>query len=165
MTNMLSRGRLPGNGSRFRTSRVAVRALTQVREEFIEGRHNYRLLFGRPQFTRTVLLREGYGAKLNYLPSGSRFAHGTVRWRCFICEAVRPADEAECVPYVAPAARILLSTKGAAQSRLFLAWLAGIVEEGIDPLTCPADFFLAAHFRLHGLRADQTSPERLSGQL
>jgi hypothetical protein len=147
--------------------------LTQVSEEFMAGRHNYRLLFGHPMITRTARAKEGYTAKLSYFTAGSRFAldlwstnaYGTVRWRCFVCEAVGPGDEAERVPFVTPAAHVLLHTKGAAQSRLFLAWLAGLVEEGVDPLVCPADVFLAAHFRLHGSRADATAPERLSGRL
>ena len=148
-------------------------ALTQVREEFAEGRHNCRLLFGRAQRSRTALSRQGYSARLNYFTAGERFAldlwsrnaYGTVRWRCFVCETVSPGDEAERVPFVSPAARVLLSTKGAAQSRLFLAWVALITEQGVDPLTCPADLFLAAHFRLHGSRADKTEPQRLSGCL
>lgn len=148
-------------------------ALTQVREEFVESRHNYRLLFGRPESSRTALARQGYTARLSYFSAGSRFAldlwsrntYGTVRWRCFVCETVIPGDEAERVPFVTPAARVLLSTQGAAQSRLFLAWVALITEQGVDPLVCPADLFLAAHFRLHGSRADRTQPQRLSGCL
>ena len=148
-------------------------ALTLVREEFVVGRHNYRLLFGRPDTSRTALSRQGYTARLSYFTEGCRFAldlwsrntYGTVRWRCFVCETVRPGDEAERVPFVAPAARVLLSSKGAAQSRLFLAWIALVTEQGVDPLTCPADLFLAAHFRLHGSRADRSPPQRLSGYL
>jgi hypothetical protein len=150
-----------------------VAALTQVREEFVEGRCNYRLLFGRPETRRTALSRPGYTARFNYFSESCRFAldlwsrntYGTVRWRCFVCETVSPGDEAERVPFVTPAARVLLSTQGAAQSRLFLAWLALITEQGVDPLACPDDLFLAAHFRLHGLRADRTKPQRLSGCL
>jgi len=150
-----------------------VSALTQVREEFVESRHNYRLLFGRPESSRTALARQGYTARLSYFSAGSRFAldlwsrntYGTVRWRCFVCETVGPGDEAERVPLVTPAARVLLSTQGAAQSRVFLAWLALITEQGVDPRECPADLFLAAHFRLHGSRADKTPPQRLSGCL
>lgn len=148
-------------------------ALTRVREEFVEGRYNYRLLFGHPKNRRILLATEGYTAKLNTFPAGARFALdlwsrnaiGTVRWRCFVCETVGPGEEAERVPFVSPAARVLLSTKGAAQSRLFLAWLAGLEAEGIKPLECPAELFLAAHFRLHGSRADTVQPERLSGRL
>ena len=147
--------------------------LTQVREEFVEGRHNYRLLFGRPEIRRAALSRQRYTARLSYFTAGSRFAldlwsqntYGPVRWRCFVCETVSSGDEAEHVPFVTPAARVLLSTQGVAQSRVFLAWLALITEQGVDPLVCPADLFLAAHFRLHGSRADKTPPQRLSGCL
>ena len=146
---------------------------TQVHEEFAEGRQNYRLLFGQPTHRRTVASREGYTARTNFFPPGVRFGmdlwsrneYGTVRWRCFVCETVRAGESAERVPYVTPAASVLLSTKGAAQSRLFLAWLAEMEAQGEDPLTCPADFFLAAHFRLQGSRADATAPARLSGCL
>jgi hypothetical protein len=146
---------------------------TQVSEEYLAGRHNYWLLFGRPHLRRIAASREGYSAKLNYFTPGSRFAldlwsrnaYGTVRWRCFVCETVGAGEEAERVPFVTPAARVLLHTQGAAQSRLFLTWLAGLTQEGVDPLKCPADTFLAAHFRLQGSRADRTSPGRLSGRV
>jgi hypothetical protein len=147
--------------------------LTQVSEEFVEGRHNYWLLFGEPHISRIAASRHGYTAKRNLFRPGSRFAldlwtrnaYGTVRWRCFVCETVGPGEEAERVPFVTPAARVLLHTQGAAQSRLFLRWLAGLTEEGVDPLKCPADLFLAAHFRLQGSRADKIRPERLSGRV
>ena len=146
---------------------------TQVNELFMEGQRNYRLLFGQPTYSRASQGQEGLTARAHYFAPGERFAldlwsrnaYGTIRWRTFICETVRPGERAERVPFVAPAARILLSTKGAAQSRLFLAWLTGLTEQGVDPLTCPADLFLAAHFRLHGSRADTCRPERLSGRL
>ncbi len=146
---------------------------TQVHEEFAESRQNYRLLFGQPARRRTVNSKEGYTARTNFFAPGVRFGldlwsrndYGTVRWRCFVCETVRPGESAERVPFVTPAATVLLSTKGAAQSRLFLAWLAEIEEQGIDPLACPADLFLAAHFRLQGSRADRTLPARLSSAL
>jgi len=146
---------------------------TQVHEEFVEGRQNYRLLFGQPTRRRTVNSKDGYTARTNYFAPAERFAldlwsrneYGTVHWRCFVCETVHPGQSAERVPFVTPAATVLLSTKGAAQSRLFLSWLAQIQEQGVDPLACPADVFLAAHFRLQGSRADRTLSSRLSGRL
>lgn len=139
----------------------------------MEGRYNYRLLFGHPKCSRILLATQGHTAKLNVFTVGARFAldlwsrnaYGTVRWRCFVCEAVGPGEQAERVPFVSPAARVLLSTEGAAQSRVFLAWLRGLEAEGINPLECPAELFLAAHFRLHGSRADTLPPARLSGRL
>jgi hypothetical protein len=148
-------------------------ALTQVREESVAGRCNDRLLFGHPKSSRILLAREEYTAKLHAFTAGARFALdlwsrnaiGTVRWRCFVCESVGPGEQAERVPFVSPAARVLLSTKGAAQSRVFLAWFRGLEGQGINPLTCPADVFLAAHFRLHGSRPETLAPERLSARL
>jgi Protein of unknown function (DUF2840) len=150
-----------------------VPALTQVREEFVEGRYNYRLLFGHSQSSRVLLVNEGHSAKLHAFTAGARFAldlwsrnaYGTVRWRCFVCETVSPREQAERVPFVSPAARVLLSTEGAAQSRVFLAWLRGLEAEGTNLLECPAELFLAAHFRLHGSRADTLQLKRLSGRL
>ncbi len=146
---------------------------TQVNEEFAEGCDNYRLLFGRPSHQRVVKARDGYTERANFFVPNSRFAldlwqrnqYGTIHWRCFVCETVKPGEPAETVPLVAPAARVLLRTQGAAESRLFLAWLASLEGEGIDPIHCPAEMFLAADFRLHGMRADTAPVQRLSGRL
>ena len=81
------------------------RVYTQVHEEFSEGRQNYRLLFGRPISQRTVNVKQGYTARLNYFLPGARFGldlwarneYGTVRWRCFVCETVQPGTTAERV--------------------------------------------------------------------
>jgi hypothetical protein len=48
--------------------------LTQVSEEFVQGRHNYRLLFGHPKDSGTAETREGYTTKHKYFTAGSRFA-------------------------------------------------------------------------------------------
>ena len=145
--------------------------LTSVHAQFLKGVRNFRVLFGVP--SRCVTLRERCGetVKIHYFSQGSRFAldlwarntYGTVQWRCFVCEAVAPGVEADTVPYVRPAARVLLQTRGAAQSRLFLAWLAEIEDRGVDPLSCPPEVFESAHFRLQGSRADRTPARRLSG--
>ncbi len=157
------------------TSRPVTRQripVTTVRMLYAEGAKNYRLLFGRPLRIETVSQREGYTAAIARFVPGARFgldlwrsnAYGTIQWRCFVCEAIGPGEAGERVPCVAPAARVLLQTKGAAQSRVFLAWLAEVVSSGIDPVTCPRETFEAAHFRLQGSRADITPPRRLSGR-
>jgi hypothetical protein len=145
--------------------------LTSVHTQFLEGVRNFRVLFGDP--FRCVTLREDKGetVKVYYFSEGSRFAldlwarnaYGTIQWRCFVCQAIAPGFEADTVPYVKPAARVLLQTKGAAQSRLFLAWLAEVAGRGVDPLSCPSETFESAHFRLQGSRADRTQARRLSG--
>lgn len=152
----------------------AARALcaTTVRTLYLAGRRNYRVVFGSPRRTETLARAEGYTAqRLSFVP-GDRFAldlwacnsYGTIQWRCFVCEAIGPAEEGDHVPCVRPAAAVLLHTRGAAQSRLFLAWLAELEGEVIDPLKCPRETFEAAHFRLQGSRADKTPARRLSGR-
>ncbi len=147
-------------------------AATTVRTVFQDGAKNDRLLFGQPLRIDTVVERSGYTEALARFAPGTRFGldlwrrntYGTIQWRCFVCEALNPGEEGESVPGVAPAAWVLLKTKGAAQSRLFLAWLAELETAGIDPITCPRETFEAAHFRLQGSRADVTPARRLSGQ-
>jgi len=147
-------------------------AVTTVRTVFQDGAKNDRLLFGQPLRIDTVGERPGYTEALVRFAPSSRFgldlwrrnAYGTIQWRCFVCEAIGPGEEGDCVPAVAPAARVLLQTKGAAQSRLFLAWLAELEACAIDPITCPRETFEAAHFRLQGSRADVTPARRLSGR-
>jgi hypothetical protein len=145
--------------------------LTSVQTLYREGRQNYRVLFGEPLRIQKLARAEGFTVNVWRFTAGARFAldlwsrnrYGTIRWRCFVCKAIGPGEEGDRVPLVAPAARVLLHTQGAAQSRLFLAWLREIEEAGVDPLRCPAETFEAAHFRLHGSRADKTPARRLSG--
>ena len=135
----------------------------------MEGQRHYRLLFGQPARTRPIRSGEGLLARAHGFAPGARFAldlwsrnaAGTIRWRTFICEAVRAGEPARRVPHVHPGAHVLMSTQGAAQSRLALAWLALLTAQGIDPLSCPAERFIAAHLRLQGLRADHAHPEHL----
>ena len=146
--------------------------VTTVHTVFAQGAKNYRLLFGKPLRVDTVEERNGYTEALHRFAPGARFgldlwrcnSYGTIQWRCFVCEAMGPGEEGESVPRVAPAARVLTATKGAAQSRVFLAWLREIEAAGRDPLTCPRETFEAAHFRLQGSRADVTPARRLSGR-
>lgn len=154
------------------TIRAAQRHLTSVQTLYREGRQNYRVLFGEPLRTQKIARAEGYTVNvLGFIP-GARFAldlwacnsYGTIRWRCFVCEAIGPGEEGDRVPLVAPAAKVLLYTWGAAQSRLFLAWLRELEESGVDPVRCPKETFEAAHFRLHGSRADKAPARRLSGR-
>jgi len=144
--------------------------LTTVQTIFQEGRKNYRLLFGTPHRCETQVCIEGLTRKVYQFAPDARFAldlwacnrYGTIEWRCYVCEAIAPHTEADTVPLVTPGARVLLHTKGAAQSRLFLGWLADFESRGLDPLRCPAEIYEAVHFRLQGSRADKTSIRTLS---
>ena len=164
-------GAAPANAALSEAS--GIQYLTTVRTLYVEGEKNFRVLFGTPVRTSTPVHREGVTRQTWLFLPGARFAldlwvrnaYGTVQWRCFVCEAIGPQEEGDGVPLVTPAARILLSTQGAAQSRLFLAWLRALEEGGIDVLKCPRETFEAAHFRLQGSRADRIPAHRLSGVL
>jgi hypothetical protein len=153
------------------SEKAALVRVTTVHTLYREGRKNFRALFGTPLRTETLARDEGYTAKVLSFVRGDRFAldlwtcnsYGTIQWRCFVCEAIGPGEDGARVPCVAPAARLLLHTRGAAQSRLFLAWLLDLEESGVDPLRCPQETFEAVHFRLQGSRADKTPARRLSG--
>lgn len=155
-----------------RTGNSRLQHLTSVQTLYRAGRQNYRVLFGDPARRRILARAEGTTVTVWSFAPGARFAldlwacnqYGTIRWRCFVCEAIGPGEEGDRVPLVAPAARVLLHTQGAAQSRLFLAWLKELEEGGVDPIECPGATFEAAHFRLHGSRADRTPARRLSGR-
>jgi len=148
-------------------------AVTTVDTAFHDGRHNYRVLFGVPLRIDVLHREEGISRSVYSFGPGARFgldlwrrnAYGTIQWRCFVCEAAVPEPDLERVPFVTPGVWVLLHTKGAAQSRLFLAWLAELECRGVDLIHCPRETFEAAHFRLHGSRADTTPPQRLSGRL
>ena len=147
--------------------------LTTVISEYTIKRCHYRVLFGDP--VRRVLVSRSRGSirVRHEFAAGARFvldlwrrnAHGTTQWRCCVCEAVAPGEEAVRVPHVVPGARVLLSTQGVAQSKLFLAWVYDLNTQGRDILRCPREEFEAAHFRLKGLVTRGLPHRRLSGVL
>jgi hypothetical protein len=153
-------------------SDAAGRAVTTVCTEMSEGTKHYRLLFGEPLRTETVRRADGTTMQVLSFAPAARFAldlwrrlsTGSTQSRCFVCEAISPGEEGDRVPCVRPAARVLLETKGAAQSRVFLAWLAELQRLGTDPVRCPREIFEAAHFRLQGSRANGLPARRLSGR-
>jgi len=150
-----------------------LRYVTTVLTEFKAKDCHHRILFGAP-VKRSIVLRERGHLKVRqiFLP-GARFvldlwrrnAHGTLQWRCFVCETVAPGELAQRVPRVIPGARILLATQGAAESKLFLSWLYGLTHGGVDVLTIPRETFEAAHFRLKGSRVLGLPMNTLSGSL
>jgi hypothetical protein len=165
------------NGCEARATEIAEGAfhasVTTVHTAFHDGRHNYRVLFGAPLRIDFLRREEGVSRCVYSFGLGARFgldlwrrnAYGTIQWRCFVCEAAAPSRDLEVIPFVTPGVRVLLHTKGAAQSRLFLAWLADLESRALDLVNCPRETFEAAHFRLHGSRADTTPPQTLSGRL
>jgi Protein of unknown function (DUF2840) len=149
------------------------RFVTSVISEFTAKRCHHRVLFGEPE--RRVLLsrRRGHIRVRHEFLNATRFVldlwrrneYGTLQWRCYVCECGAPGQLLESVPFVSPGAHVLLSTKGAAQSKAFLAWLHDFQHRGGDPLSCPKETFEAVHFRLHGRRCHECSIDALNGTL
>jgi hypothetical protein len=170
MPDGVNHRRGPEDGDQARATEIpghAMRtAVATVQTAFHERRHNYRVLFGAPLRIDALHREEGISRSVYSFGLGARFGldlwrrkkNGNIQWRCFVCEAVARGPDLEFIPFVTPGARVLLHTKGAAQSRLFLAWLADLESREVDLLHCPRETFEAAHFRLHGSRADITPP-------
>ena len=124
---------------------------------------------------KRVLLarRRGHLRVRHEFAAGSRFIldlwrrneYGTLQWSCYVAECGAPGQVIQSVPFVVPGARVLLFTRGAAQSKAFLAWLYDLNHRGIDPLHCPTETFEAVHFRLHGRRSHQWQIAALNGTL
>ncbi len=115
---------------------------TQVHEEFAEGSRNCRLLFERPRRRRLVDSRDRYSSRAAFFRFGVRFApplwqgseYGTIRRRCFVREIVKTGE--------------------AAESHRFMANLAGLEGDDIDPINCPTAMCLGTAFRLHDVPSD-----------
>ena len=130
--------------------------LTEVETLYVEGKLNYRLLFGHP--VRVVEKEFTYGnrtCKAAYFKPGDVFAidlwqqneYGTNAWAVYVLQAAAPGESAITVPQVKPAAKVLLEAVGVERARQALKLLAEI-EERTDPATLPADRFLLTDFRL-----------------
>jgi hypothetical protein len=147
--------------------------VTTVLTEFKAKDCHHRIIFGAPVKRSIVLRRRGHLKVRQLFSPGARFvldlwrrnSHGTLQWRCFVCEAVAPGELAQRVPRVIPGARILLATQGAAESKLFLTWLYQLAHGGVDVLQIPREAFEAAHFRLKGSRVHGLPVNTLSGRL
>lgn len=145
--------------------------LTTVITEFKAKDCHHRVLFGEPVARAILIRRKGHLLVRHQFRPESRFVldlwrrneHGTLQWRCFVCEAAAPGKLAQRVPRVIPGACVLLSTQGAAESKVFLAWVYRLAHGGTDVLRMPYEAFEAAHFRLKGSRAQGLDPSTLSG--
>jgi hypothetical protein len=147
--------------------------VTAVVSEYTVKRCHHRVLFGEP--VRRVLLARSRGhiRVRHEFVEHSRFVldlwrrnqYGTLQWRCYVCVSGSPGERLESVPFVSPGARVLLATRGAAQSKAFLAWLYDLQRRGVDPLRCASETFEAVHFRLRGRRAGQWHINALNGVL
>ncbi len=130
--------------------------LTEVETLYVEGKLNYRLLFGHPvkvvekEFTYAERTRRAV-----YFCPGDIFAidlwqrndYGTSAWAVYVLQAAAPGEIAFPVPQVKPAVKVLLEAVGVERARQALQLIAEI-EERTDPTTLPPSRFLLTDFRL-----------------
>jgi len=139
--------------------------LTQVETVYLQGRLNYRLLFGHP--VRVVENDFVYGErtrKTSYFQPGEIFAldlwrrneYGTSAWAVYVLQAAEPGEEAMPVPQVKPAVKVLLEAVGQTHAKQALRLLREI-EERTDPATLPANRFLLTDFRLKAAAKSPTA--------
>lgn len=135
--------------------------LTTAALHYLDGRRNYRLLFGNPVNLVTEDYRYGETHDVAYFRPGSIFAvdlwdrneYGTMRWRVYILKAGAVGEVVDAVPQIQPGAHILLHVKGTRRCKLLMQWLRLVEAEG-DPAARPADFYTVRHHIIDG------SPER-----
>ena len=100
--------------------------LTQVEELYLEGRKNYRLLFGNPIRSETVKLKfKKITRKVHYFRAGDIFAvdlwdrngYDTTKWSVYVIQAACLGEFSMPVAQVSPAPRVLLVAEGQKYAR------------------------------------------------
>ena len=143
------------------------RARAEVDLDFLEGQLNYRLLFGRPEFTnirehhfgttkRTAAFRAGARLGLDLWEGRvvlNRSREPVVRtdeWRVLVLEAGAPGSRVSCVPQVRPGAHVLMDARRVRRCRFLLRWLAELEAQG-DLADLPRAFLLSRDLRFQAL--------------
>jgi hypothetical protein len=122
--------------------------LTEVESLYIEGKLNYRLIFGHP--LKVVEREFTYGKCTRtsaYFKPGDIFGLDLWQRAVYVLQAAKPGDTALTVPQVRPAAIVLLEAVGVNRARQALRVIAEI-EERVDPPTLLAERYLLTDFRL-----------------
>ena len=139
----------------------------EVDLDFLEGQLNYRLLFGRPEFTNFREHHFGTTKRTAVFSQGARFGldlwRGKVvlnrsrepvirtgEWRVLVLEAGAPGDRVSRVPQVRPGAHILMEARGVRRCKFLLRWLAELETQG-DLADLPREFFLSRDLRFQAL--------------
>jgi hypothetical protein len=150
----------------------------EVDLDFLEGQLNYRLLFGRPEFTnfrehhfgstkRTAVLRPGARFGLDLWEGRvvlNRSREPVVRtgeWRVLVLEVGAPGDRVSRVPQVRPGAHILLEARGVRRCKFLLRWLAELETQG-DIADLPREFFLSRDLWFRGVAPERCAPAAFS---
>jgi hypothetical protein len=130
--------------------------LTRVETLFLEGRCNYRLIFGHPlkvvqqEFEFNRITRKHAFFKpgdIFALDLWDRNAYGTTKWAVYVLQAAGPDEASVPVPQVEPAAKVLVEAVGKEHAQVALRVLKEI-EERTDPTTLSPNRFLLTDFRI-----------------
>ncbi|MEL7491983.1 MAG: DUF2840 domain-containing protein [Pseudomonadota bacterium] len=120
---------------------------------YVDGRVNYRLLFGAPD--RTIRMDRSRSIALfaqnktvGYLRWRAN-EYGTQVWRCFVVRTVAAGDEVTHIPGVKPAAHILLSTRGKTYTKRFLGRLDGLKKRNHALEHVPDAYWRHLHLRVY----------------
>ena len=153
---------------------ASLSAGAEVDLDFLEGQLNYRLLFGRPEFTnfrehhfgttrRTAVFRPGACLGLDLWQGRvvlNRSRQPVVRtgeWRVLVLEVGVPGERVSRVPQVRPGAHILLEARGVRRCKFLLRWLAELETQG-DLADLPREFFLSRDLWFRGVVPERCVP-------
>ncbi len=138
---------------------------------YVEGRANFRLLFGEPDRinhknrSRSIAVFS-QNSTVGYLRWRAN-EYGTQVWRCFVVGTVAAGERATRIPGVKPGARVLLSTRGKTYTKRFLGRLDALKKRNHALEHVPDAYWRHLHLRLylnldpHPLTANQWAAGRL----
>ena len=149
----------------------------EVDLDFLEGQLNYRLLFGRPEFTNFREHHFGITKRTAVFRPGARFGldlwEGTVvlnrsrqpvvrtgGWRVLVLQVGVPGEPVSRVPQVRPGAHILMDARGTRRCKFLLRWLAELELQG-DLADLPRAFFLSRDIRFQARVSERRSTAAL----
>ena len=127
--------------------------LTRLQVFYLEGRANYRLLFGQPALTKRVSRSQSFaffepGRMIGYLRWRAN-EFGTQSWRCFVLRTMKEGEHGVKIPGILPGAEPLLTTRGKTYSKRFLKKFDALrrVNQPLENLS-PA-YWRHLHVRIH----------------
>lgn len=120
---------------------------------YIEGRTNYRVLFGAPDRMLRVDRHRSVavfsqGKTVGYLRWRAN-EYGTQVWRCFVARTVAAGDETTRIPGVKPGAHVLLATSGKTYTKRFLRHFDALKKRGKALEDVPDAYWRHLHLRVY----------------
>ncbi len=127
--------------------------LTAITCFYIDGRVNYRLLFGSPVARKRIngkryLLYFKSGSVLGYLRWRAN-EYGTQSWRCMVLRTGIVSSKITRLPGVLPGAEALFSSRGKTYSKRFLQALDGLKQHDHTLQSVLPAYWRQMQLRLH----------------